>query len=329
VISRRAFLSGAVTLLAAPLAALAQQQGKVWRVGFFYFGSHQSALETGRYAGFIQGMRERGYIEGKNFVLEARYADGKTERLPALAAELVQSKVDVIVTTGTPVNHAARKATAAVPIVMTVAIDPVGEGLAASLARPGGNLTGLSNVTVELGGKHVEIMKSLVPALSRVAVLWNSGNPGHTATVKAVESAAQTFAVRVLAFDGRRADDIEKSFPEMTRGNAQAVLVLGDAFFVQHQRQIAGLALKHALPSLSISREFPEVGGLISYGPDIKDNFRRAATYVDKILKGATPADLPVEQPTKFELVINLKTAKALGLTIPPSLLARADQVIE
>lgn len=326
---RRALLIAVGLSLAVPLRSLAQQASKVWRIGFLYFGSRESALETGRYAAFLQGMRERGYTEGKNFVVEARYADGKAERLPALAAELLQSKVDVIVTTGTPANYAARKATATVPIVMTLAIDPVGEGLAASLARPGGNLTGLSIVGIELGQKHVEILKTLVPALSRVAVLWSSNNPGHPARMKAVESAAQTLGVRILAFDGRTADDIEKSFSGMARGNAQAVLVLGDTFFVQQTRQIAALALKHALPSLFLSREFPEAGGLISYGPDIKDNFRRAAAYVDRILKGAKPGELPIEQPIKFDFVINLKTARALALTVPPVLLLRADRAIE
>ena len=326
---RRALVFAGGLSLAVPPWSLAQQPGKVWRIGFFYFGSRQSALETGRYAAFLQGMRERGYAEGKNFVLEARYADGKVERLAALAAELLQSKVDLIVTTGSAANHAARKATATVPIVMTLATDPVGEGLAASLARPAGNLTGLSIVSLELSVKHLEILKTLVPALSRVAVLRNSSNPGQPAQLKAVESAARTLGVRVLAFDGRSADDIEKSFPEMARADAQAVLVLGDAFFMQQIRQLAALALKHALPSLFVNPEFADSGGFISYGPDITDNFRRAAAYVDRILKGAKPGELPIEQPTKFEFVINLKTARALGLTVPPILLLRADRLIE
>jgi len=326
---RRALLFAGSLSLAVPLRSFAHPSGKVWRIGFLSFPSRQSSLETGRYGAFLQGMRERGYMEGKNFVVEARYADGKGERLPAFAAELVQSRVDVIVTNGTAANHAARKATATVPIVMALSIDPVGEGLAASLARPGGNLTGLSLVSIELSQKHVEILKTLVPALSRVAVLWNSGNPGHPAQMKAVESAAQTLGVRVLAFDGRTPDDIEKSFSEMTRGNTQAVLVLGDAFFTQQRRQIAELALKHALPSVSIPREFAEAGGLISYGADVKDNFRRAAAYVDRVLKGAKPGELPIEQPVRFDFVINLKTARALGLTVPQILLLRADRVIE
>ena len=326
---RRALLFAGGLSLAIPPWSLAQQPGKVWRIGFLYFGSRQSALETGRYAAFLQGMRERGYTEGKNFVLEARYADGKIERLPAFAAELLQSKVDLIVTTGTPANHAARKATVTVPIVMTLALDPVGEGMVASLARPGGNLTGLSTLSLELSQKHVEILKTLVPALSRVAVLRNSNNPGHPAQIKAVETAAQSIGIRVLAFDGRTADDIEKSFPSMAVSNAQAVLIFGDTFFVQQMRQLAALALKHALPSLAVPREFPDSGGLISYGPDVTDNLRRAAAYVDRILKGAKPGELPIEQPIKFEFVINLKTARALGLKVPPILLLRADRVIE
>jgi putative ABC transport system substrate-binding protein len=326
---RRALLFAVGLSLAVPLRSLAQQAGKVWRIGFLYFGSRQSAVETGRYAAFLRGMRERGYLEGKNFMVEARYADGKAERLPALASELLQSKVDLIVTTGTPANHAARKATVTVPIVMTLAIDPVGEGLAASLARPGGNVTGLSIVSLELSQKHVEILKTMVPALSRVAVLRNSSNPGHPAQIKAVESVAQVLGVRVLAFDGRSADDIETSFTGMARANLQAVLVLGDTFFSQQFRQIAALALKHALPSLYVNPQFADAGGLIGYGPDIEDNFRRAAAYVDRILKGAKPGELPIEQPNKFDFVINLKTARALGLTVPPVLLLRADRVIE
>jgi putative ABC transport system substrate-binding protein len=326
---RRTLLFAGGLGLATPLWSFAQPAGKVWRIGFLSFPSRQSLLETGRYGAFLQGMRERGYTEGKDFVIEARYADGNNEFLPRLAAELVQSRVDVIVTIGSAANHAARKATATVPIVMTLSIDPVGEGLAASLARPGGNLTGLSIVSVEIAQKHVEILKTLVPALSRLAVLRNFGNPGHPAQIKAVEATAQTLSVRVLAFDGRTPDDIEKSFPDMARGNAQAVLVLGDAFFVQQKRQIAELALKHALPSISNPREFPEAGGLISYGADVTDNFRRAAAYVDRILKGAKPGELPIEQPVKFDLVINLKTARALGLTVPQLLLLRADRVIE
>jgi putative ABC transport system substrate-binding protein len=274
-------------------------------------------------------MRERGYVEGKNFVIEPRYADGKAERLAAFVAELVQIKVDVIVTYGTPANHAARKATATIPIIMTLAIDPVGEGLAASLARPGGNLTGLSIVSLELSQKHVEILKTLLPALSRLAVLRNSSNPGHPAQIKAIESVAQTLGVHILAFDGGSADAIEKSFPGMAHANAQAVLVLGDTFFVQRMRQIAELALKHVLPSAYVVREFPEAGGLIGYGPDINDNFRRAASYVDRIMKGAKPGELPIEQPVKFDFVVNLKTARALGLTVPQLLLLRADRVIE
>jgi putative ABC transport system substrate-binding protein len=327
----RAALAAALALgvLAAPLPSPAQQETKVWRIGFFYFGSRQSSLDTGRYNSFLQGMRELGYIEGKNFVIEARFADGKREALPGLAAELIARKVDVIVATGTPVNSALQKATRTLPIVSTVSSDPAGDGSAASLARPGGNITGLSNFAPELGQKQVELLTVCVPKLSRFAVLVNPSNPEHLGRLKLVESAAGKVGIRILAVDGGTPDEITRGFGAMARDRTQAVLVLGDTFFLQQVRQIAELALKHRLPSIFLNLEHVETGGLMSYGPNFTDNFRRAARYVDKILKGAKPADLPIEQPTKFELVINLKTAKALGLTIPQSLLLRADQVVQ
>jgi putative ABC transport system substrate-binding protein len=274
-------------------------------------------------------MRELGYIEGKNFVVEARFADGEGAALPGLAAELISGKVDVIVATGTPVTLALRKATRTVPIVSTVSSDPAGDGSSASLARPGGNITGLSNFAPELSQKQVELLTACVPKLSRLAVLVNPSNAEHSGRLKLVESAARKVGMRVLAVHGGTPDEITSSFAAMARDRAEAVLILGDTFFLQQMRRIADLALKYRLPSVFLNPELVEAGGLMSYGPNFTDNFRRAASYVDKILKGAKPADLPIEQPTKFELVINLKTAKALGLTIPQSLLLRADQVIE
>jgi putative tryptophan/tyrosine transport system substrate-binding protein len=324
----RFLLTSLAGALAAPLPSLAQET-KVWRIGFFYFGSLQSSLDTGRYRSFLQGMRELGYIEGKNFVVEARFADGEGAALPGLAAELISGKVDVIVATGTPVTLALRKATRTVPIVSTVSSDPAGDGSSASLARPGGNITGLSNFAPELSQKQVELLTACVPKLSRLAVLVNPSNAEHSGRLKLVESAARKVGMRVLAVHGGTPDEITSSFGAMARDRAEAVLILGDTFFLQQMRRIADLALKYRLPSVFLNPELVEAGGLMSYGPNFTDNFRRAASYVDKILKGAKPADLPIEQPTKFELVINLKTAKALGLTIPQSLLLRADQVIE
>ena len=315
--------------LAVPIAALAQQQGKVWRIGFFYFGSRQSALDSERYGMFMQGMRDLGYVEEKNFVLEARYGDGVSERLPALAAELLKLKVDVIVATGIPVYHALQKAGAALPIVITVSADPVADGIARSLARPGGNFTGLATGSFELFAKHVEFLKITVPKLSRVAVLWNPGNDSHPARLKEMLSIARKVGLQTVAVEGRTAQDIELGFATMTRERAGAVIILNDTFFVQQQRQIAELATRHKLPSIYGGIAYAEAGGLIGYGQNVGDNFRRAATYVDKILRGAKPGDLPIEQPTKLSLVINRKTAKAIGLTIPQELVLRADKVIE
>jgi len=315
--------------LAGALPAFAQQKGKVWRIGFFYFGSRQSALDTGRYNGFLQGMRELGYFEGKNLVIEARFADGVSELLPGLATELVRLNVDVIVATGNPVYSALQKATRTTPIVVTVAADPVGEGFAASLARPGGNITGLATGNVELFPKHIELLKTAVPKLSRVAVLWNSGNEAHPSRLKQLQAVAQKAGIQALQVGARTAGEIESGFATMTREHAQAAIILNDTFFVQQLRQIAELSARHKLPSLFGAIEYAEAGGLMGYGQNVADNFPRAATYVDKILKGAKPGDLPVELPTRFELVVNLKTAKALGITIPQSVLLRADRVIE
>jgi len=318
----------ALSFTLAPLAAGAPPAGKLYRVGFLYFGSRQSSVDTGRYEVFLTGMRELGYVEGKNFLVEARFADGNTEHLPGLAAELVRLNVDVIVATGGPAIRAAQRATTMIPIVMTLTADPVADGFAASLARPGGNITGLSSLA-EFGPKYLELLASAVPRLSRVAVLMNSANSGHPGQLNAIQVAAKKAGIHVLVVDGRTADEIKRGFGSMARDHAGAVIILGDTFLVQQARQIAELALNHRLPSMGATRDHPEAGNFMSYGLDARDNFRRAASYVDKILKGAKPGDLPIEQPTKFELVINLKTAKALRLTIPPSLLGRADQIIE
>jgi putative ABC transport system substrate-binding protein len=321
-----AFSLGALT---GALPALAQQKGKIRRIGFFYLGSRQSALETGRYQLFLQAMRDLGYVEGKHFVIEARYADGKAERLPDLAAELVRSKVDVIVATGTPLYQALQKATKTIPIVITTSPDPVRDGFAASLARPGGNFTGLSSNNAEAIPKHVELLMTAVPRLSRIAVLRNPDNVGSFPQLKSIQAAAQKTGLQVLPVDARTPDGIERGFSTMAKERAEAVIIPGDTFFLQQVRQIAELALKHRLPSTYVTREYAEAGGFMSYGQNITENFRRAATYVDKILKGAKPGELPIEQPTIFELVINRKTARAIGLTIPQELLLRADRVIE
>jgi putative ABC transport system substrate-binding protein len=328
VITRRGFLGGLGLLV--PLVARvadAQPASRFWSVGFLYFGSRRSALETGRYDAFLEGMRDLGYAEGKNLSVEGRFANGKTGRLRGLAAELVRLKVDVIVATGTPAVRAAHQATSTVPIVMTVAGDPVLDGFAASLARPGGNITGLSVLSEEVTQKYPELLSAAIPRLSRVAVLVNPSNASHPARRKSIQVTASQFGQQVLAIEARTVADIERGFGTMARDGAGAVVVFGDTFFVQKARRIVELALKHRVPSLGPTREFAEVGGFMSYSGEIRDNFRRAATYVDRIVKGAKAGDLPIEQPTKFEMVINLRTARALGITIPQSLLDRADLI--
>ena len=327
---RRAFIGTvAGSLLAAPLAVEAQQAtAKVPRIGFLQLdpGNNPHLREA-----FLQGLRDLGYVEGRNVVIEYRSAEGKLERLPALATELVALKVDVIVTGGgTPTALAAKQATRTLPIVFSSATDPVTDGLVTSLAHPGGNLTGLSNLAPELVGKCLEQIKETVPQVSLVAVLWQPGTVGgRTDMRKPAEVAARALGVRVQFVEARGPADFDRAFSDMTRARAGALAVLGSAIFNSERRRLVDLAAKHRLPTVYTSRDFVDAGGLMAYGRSLADSFRRAAAYVDKILKGAKPADLPVEQPTTFELIINLKTAKALGLTIPPSLLQRADQVIE
>ena len=306
--------------------AQAQQTGKVPRIG--YLAATSLSANAVRIEAFRQGLRELGYVEGKNIVIEWRFAEGKLDRLPALAAELVRLKVDVIVTSASTQTPVAKAATSTIPIVMAQDSDPVGSGFVASLARPGGNITGLSTLSPELSGKRLELLKEIVPRLSRVAVLGSSNNPGNTQSLKEVELAAAAFGVQLQYLDVLAPKDIETAFRAATKGRADSVLALGGPVLFSQRKQLIALAVKNRLPVIYARPEFVEDGGLMTYGPSLYDLHRRAATYVDKILKGAKPADLPVEQPTKFELVINLKAAKQIGLTIPPNVLARADKVI-
>jgi putative ABC transport system substrate-binding protein len=313
-----------VLLLALGSQAQAEQAKKIPRIGIL-LGATSSAT-SGRVKAFREGMRELGYLEGKNIVIEPRYADGKFDRLPDLAAELVHLKVDVIVSGGQTPTRAAKEATNTIPIVMAQDNDPVGNGFVASLARPGGNITGLATLAPELSGKQLELLKEIVPKLSRVAVLGNSTFPGTA--LKEVQLAAKALGVKLQYLDVLDPKDIETAFREAGKERADAVLTLTNAILFSHRAQLADLAVKNRLPSMYYRREYVEDGGLMSYATSYTDLNRRAATYVDKILKGAKPADLPVQQATKFELVINLKTANQIGLTIPPNVLARADRVI-
>ena len=318
----------AVVLLAFRVAVEAQQPKKVPRIGYLSVSS-PSAMST-RTEAFRQGLRELGYVEGKNIVIEWRSAEGKRDRLPSLAAELVRLKVDIIVTAGPPATRSAKEATVTIPIVFAQDGDPVASGFVASLARPGGNITGLSTLAPELSGKRLELLKEIVPRLSRVAVLGNSTNPANAQVLKETELAAGVFGVKLQYLDVLDPKDIETAFRAASKGRADAVLMTVSGGVVLSQRtQVVELAAKSRLPAMYIIREYVETGGLMSYGVSLIDLDRRAATYVDKILKGAKPADLPVEQPTKFEFIINLTAAKQIGLTIPPNVLVRADKVIK
>ena len=324
---RRAFLSGATALLAAPLAAQAQQGGKVARIGVLLGAAREQTSRLVK--AFEDGLRDVGYVPGRNVVIEYRFADGKLERLPQLAQDLVRLKVDVIVTGSNPQVIAAKQATTTIPIVMVYVRDPVGAGLVASLSRPGGNVTGLSQDVGGIPGKRLAVLKELVPQISRVAVLVDPGSQQTLETLKAAEAPARTLGMTVVRFDAHGPADLEGVFAAVTRARSDALVLTGGPLLFNMRTQIAQLALRHRLPSISAITEDVEAGGLMSYGASLSDQWQGAATYVDKILKGAKPGDLPVEQPTKFDLVINLKTAKALGLTIPQSLLLRADRVIE
>ena len=323
---RRAFLA-ALAVLAAPLGAAAQPAGKVWRVG--YFGLNSEPDIRGPLEQFRAGLRQRGWKEGENLVIEYRWAEGKIERIPTLAEDIVRAGVDVIVTPTEPTILPVSQVTATIPIVMVAAADPVGSRLIRSLAHPGGNVTGLVTHSSELGPKRLELLRQAVPRLSRVAVLWNGDNPAKLQEVVETADAARQMGITVERIPVRgAAPDLQGAFSIIQRKKVQATIVLGDAYVFGHRQAIATRATSGRVPTMWELRAFVDTGGLMSYGPDLNDLFRRSATYVDRILRGTKPADLPVEQPTKFELVINLKTAKALGLTIPPSLLQRADQVI-
>jgi ABC-type uncharacterized transport system substrate-binding protein len=325
---RRFLLTSLAGALAAPLGAEAQQPGKVYRVGILT-NKPSDPAEARLWQAFRSGLRERGWIEGQNILIEFRAAEGNTARLPELAADLVRLKVDLIVARSSIWVQAAKKATSSIPIVFLTHADPVGTGHVASLARPGGNITGLAVLMTDLAPKGLELLISAGPMAKRIAVLGNPETPSHAPALKAVEEAARTLRVQLQPVGVRTAAELEGAFAAMARARAQAVLVLGNGLFLAERQRVAELAIKHRLPTMSNLNDVVEAGGLMSYSPNWDDLYRRGAIYVDKILKGATAADLPVEQATKFELVINLKTAKALGLTIPPSLLLRADQVIE
>ncbi len=322
---RRQFLLATGALLAAPLAE-AQQAAKVPRIGFL--GNSTAALEANLVGPFREGLRDLGYVEGRNILIEYRWAEGKYERFPALISELIALNVDVIVTAGTPASLAVKKATTAIPLVMVAVGDPVGTGLVASLAQPGGNVTGLTSLSPNLEGKRLELLREVIPGVSHIAVLWNSESPSQVIQEKEVQAAAQVLRMKVLSLGVRTPEEIENSFAAIARERPGALLVLADRLFLHHRTRLMDFAAEHRLPGVHAYRELVESGGLMSYGPSYTGMHRRAAYYVDEILKGAKPAELPIEQPAKFELVINLKSAKALGLTIPQSLLLRADEVI-
>ena len=327
--NRRAFLRTlSAGLLAAPLAAEAQQAGRVPRIGFLNLTSpsdRPSHLDA-----FRQRLRELGWVEGQNIVIDYRYAEGRVDRLPDLAAELVRLKVDLIVSGGTQAATAAKNATETIPIVMIYVRDPVGNGLIASLARPGGNVTGVSgSAGLEIVAKQLELLKETVPKIRRVAILSNPANAYHQLAIREVNVAARSLGVQLQLLEARGPNEFDGAFAAMAKERVGALLVLSDAIFGSHRTRLADLAARSRLPAAYGVRESVEAGGLMSYGTSFLDLYRRSAAYVDKILKGAKPANLPVEQPTKFELVINLKTAKALGLSVPPTLLAISDEVIE
>ncbi len=303
----------------------AQQHASPRHVGFLLVGWSPESKEVQQ---FRQGLLDAGYVEGRDVVIEWRSANGDYARVPELVADLVQSEVDVIVADSTVVTHTAKRATSTIPIVMAIVADPVGSGLVTNLARPGGNVTGLSIMLPDFTAKQLQLLKEAIPRLTRVAVLWNPATPYHPKAIEELNAAAPLLSIEVSFVGVRTPEEIGPAFSAMTRARAEALYVIGDPFFASHGTTLLKLASKARLPVISVSRQFAAAGALMSYGPNYGDLFRRSAGYVDKILKGAKPGDLPIEQPTKFELVVNLKTAKALGLTIPESILLRADEVI-
>jgi putative ABC transport system substrate-binding protein len=328
ILKRREFITlvgGAA--VAWPLAAAAQQGAKVPRVGFL--GNSDAALEANLIGPFRDGLRALGYEQGRNIAIEYRWAEGNYDRFPALVAELLASNVDVLVTAGTPAALAIKKATTSVPVVMIAVGDPVGTGLVPSLARPGGNLTGLSSIAPDLEGKRLELLREVVPRLSRVGMFVNSLNPFHTGSVQQARTAAQALGIQLQLLDVRAAEDLDAAFAAILMERPEALLILADRVFLHNRARMMDFAARQRLPNINAYHELVQAGGLMSFGPSYEDMHRRAAIYVDKILKGATPADLPIEQPTKFTLVINLKAAKAIAVDVPPILVARADEVIE
>ena len=316
-----ALMSGAIA--AGPFGARAQQSGKVWRIGFI---AHRYEIF---YAPLFERLGELGYVEGRNLIIERRYAEGHAVRFEEFAAEMVRLNVDVIIVITTPAAQAVKRATTTIPIVHPAAIDPVGTGLVDSLAHPGGNLTGLAVLNAELSAKRMEVLKEVVPGLAKGTVLWNAANPANTLAWKETESAARALAVALRSQEVRDVNDFEQAFIVIAQQRPDFLFVLQDALTLQYRRQIINFANQNRLPSMFVGREWVVEGGLMCYGDRLPERYRRAAAYVDKILRGAKPADLPVEQPTQFELIFNLSTAKAIGVTIPPALLSRADEVIE
>jgi putative ABC transport system substrate-binding protein len=316
-----------LALLAAPLAVEAQPARGVHRIGFL--GNSTAALEAHLVGPFREGLRELGYVEGQNLVIEYRWAEGQYERFPTLIAELLALKVDVIVTAGTPATQAVKKATTAVPLIMVAVGNPVATGIVASLRQPGGNITGLTSISEDLEGKRLELLREVLPTVSRVTVLWNPDNQSLLAELREIRAAAQVLGMAVHALEVRTPGELDETFRAIVRESPGALLVMADRLFLHNRQRIMDFATKQRLPGVYAYRELVEAGGLMSFGPSYPGMHRRAAYYVDRILKGAKPGDLPVERPTTFNLVINLKAAKALGLTIPPAVLARADEIIQ
>ena len=329
--NRRDTLGALLALGTLPLApgARGQQAGKLRRIGWILSRSRPESFETDYLGGLSRGLRDLGYVEGRDFIIEWRFADGDHQRLPALAVELVRLNPDLIVATGTPAARAAQRATETIPIVAAGITDPVATGLVASLARPGKNITGVTTFGVEVSGKHIEFLRAVLPKLSRVAALVNPANPGHLVQLKSFQAAAKFASVSVVSFEATTANQIEAALGAIARERPGALVIVADPLFVNQARQLAELTMAHRVVTIFQFRQHVTAGGLMSYGQDLEDSIRGAAPYVDKILKGAKPADLPVQQATRVELVINLKTAKALGIKIPQSLLLRADRVIE
>jgi putative ABC transport system substrate-binding protein len=326
-VKRRDFIAVLGGAAAWPLAGRAQQGGKVWRIG--WIAGSSPAAASGLRRAFLHGMHELGYVEGRDFVIEARFADGEYERFPAFAAELVRLNVDVILIAASAGIRTVQRATSTIPIVLVYSTDPVGNGFVASLARPGGNITGLSSSSDDTSPKQLELVATVVPNASRIGLLGNPSSPVYDDVRKGILNAAQRAGLSLIPVEARDPQEIETAFAQLDKQRVQAFVAAGDALFFRQRRQIAELALKTRLPSIFSQREYAEAGGLMSYGENLSEFFRRAASFVDKIFKGAKPADLPMEQPTRFNLVINRKTADALGVTIPPQLYIFADEVIE